>query len=116
MHAEIGKIYKDLSHYDDAADEYVKALKLRPEFVDVRVNLAIVYRNNKQFESSKRELEEALKINATYPEALIQLGLTCYMMGQLDRAKQEWLKVLTIRPGDRMAKMYMNLLMGAKRR
>lgn len=116
MHAELGKIYKDLSHYNDAIDEYIKALKLRPEFVDVRVNLAVVYRNNKEFTDSKRELEEALKINPTFPDAIIQLGITYYMMGQNDNAKREWLKVLTIRPGDKMAKMYMNLLMGAAKR
>lgn len=116
LHAELGKIYKDLSHYDDAIDEYVKALKLRPEFVDVRVNLAIVYRNNKEFEASRKELDEALKINPTFPDAIIQLGLTYYMMGQFDFAKREWLKALSIRPGDKMAKMYMNLLMGTAKR
>lgn len=116
MHAELGKIYKDLSHYNDAAEEYIKALKLRPEFVDVRVNLGIVYRDNKELDASKREFEEALKINPTFPDAIIQLGLTYYMMEQFDNAKREWLKVLNLRPGDKMAKMYMNLLMGVAKR
>lgn len=111
MHAELGKIYKDLGLYDDAAEEYKKALNLRPEFIDIRVNLGVVYRNGKNYQQSVKELEEAINLNPDFPDGITQLGLTYYAMGQLDKAKHEWLKVLRIRPGDKMAMMYMNLLM-----
>ncbi|MEE9614973.1 MAG: tetratricopeptide repeat protein [Thermodesulfobacteriota bacterium] len=110
MHAAIGSVYKDLAFYSEAVDAYRKALLLRPEFVDIKINLGMVYRDMKDFSRSVRELEDAAKMNAAYHAARVQLGLTYYAMGQRDRAKAEWLKVLRFDPNDKMANMYMNLL------
>lgn len=112
MHAQIAGIYKDLGCYDDAADEYRKALKLRPEFADLRTELGAVYRDMKDYESAVKELVAAVKANENYPPSRIQLGLTYYLMGSHEMAKAEWEKVLAKRPDDRMARMYLRLLSG----
>ncbi|HBG45493.1 MAG TPA: hypothetical protein DDW94_00725 [Deltaproteobacteria bacterium] len=110
MHADLGLIYKDLGFYTEAAEEFKKALRLRPEFVDIRTSLGVVYRDMKDFESAIREFNETIKEHPDYPGSRIQLGLTHYVMGQRDLAKAEWLKVLGENPGNKMAQMYMNLL------
>lgn len=111
MHAGIGTIYKDLGYYSQAADEYRRALELRPEFVDLKAHLGAVYRDMKDFPRAVKELEEAVKINPNYHVSRIQLGLTYYTMGQHERAKTEWLTVLRTQPDNKMAQMYMNLLL-----
>lgn len=111
MHASLGNIYKDIAYYTEAADEFKRALKLRPDFIDIKTNLAIVYRNLKDYPNAIKELEESLELIPDSTSSRTQLGLTYYMMNQFDRAKAEWLKVLRKNPDDKMAQMYMNLLM-----
>lgn len=111
MHSGLGAIYKDLGFYTEAADEFRKALALRPEFIDIRTSLGVVLRDMKDFDAAISELEETLRQSPEYSHGRIQLGLTYYTMGQHDRAKTEWLKVLRSNPNDRLAQMYMNLLL-----
>ncbi|MBI5642460.1 MAG: tetratricopeptide repeat protein [Deltaproteobacteria bacterium] len=111
MHAELGAIYKDLGLYAQAAEEFKKALILSPDFVDIKTTLGIVYRDMMDYSKAVNELEEAVRLNPDYPASRIQLGLTYYTMGQLEKAKTEWLKVLRKHPNDKMAQMYMNLLL-----
>ncbi|MBI4949910.1 MAG: tetratricopeptide repeat protein [Deltaproteobacteria bacterium] len=115
MHASIASIYKDLGLYAEAAEEYRKALTMSPEFIDIRTSLGVVYRDMTDFASAIRELDDALKTSPDFPAARIQLGLTYYAMGQHEKAKTEWLKVLRKHPEDKMAQMYMNLLLTPSR-
>ncbi|MBI5492115.1 MAG: tetratricopeptide repeat protein [Deltaproteobacteria bacterium] len=115
MHAGIGTIYKDLGYYGQAVDEYRKALALRPEFVDIKTCLGVVFRDMSEYGKAIKELEEAVRLNPDYPSPRIQLGLTYYAMGQHEKAKTEWLKVLRSHPEDKMAQMYMNLLLTPSR-
>ncbi|CAG1066415.1 TPR repeat-containing protein YrrB [uncultured bacterium] len=114
MHSGLGAIYKDLGFYNEAADEFKKALKLRPGFVDIKTNLGVVYRDMKDYEKALRELEETVSQNPEYAHSRVQLGLTYYTMGQQERARSEWLKVLRANPEDKVAQMYMNLLLTPK--
>ncbi|MCC6503100.1 MAG: tetratricopeptide repeat protein [Deltaproteobacteria bacterium] len=114
MHSGLGSIYKDLGFYNEAADEFRKALALRPEFADIRTNLGIVLRDMKDYDGALRELEDAVRQHPDYAPSRVQLGLTCYAMGQHERAKTEWLKVLRANPEDKVAQMYMNLLLTPK--
>lgn len=111
MHDSLATIYKDLGYYAEAAQEYRKALNLRPEFVDIKTNLGAVYRDMKDYPGAVKELEDAIRLNPDYPTARIQLGLTYYVMGQHEKAKTEWLKVLRGFPENKMAQMYLNLLL-----
>ncbi|MDO8427239.1 MAG: tetratricopeptide repeat protein [Deltaproteobacteria bacterium] len=115
MHAGLGTIYKDLGFYNEAVDEYKKALSLRPEFVDMKTSLGAVFRDMAEYGKAVKELEEAVRLNPDYSASRIQLGLTYYTMGHHERAKTEWLKVLRSHPDDKMARMYMNLLLTPSR-
>jgi tetratricopeptide (TPR) repeat protein len=114
MHSGLGSIYKDLGFYSEAADEFRKALKLRPEFADIKTSLGVVLRDMKDFDSALKELEDAVRENPDYTQSRVQLGLTYYAMGQHEKAKTEWLKVLRANPADKVAQMYMNLLLTPK--
>lgn len=115
MHSSLGTIYKDLGFYAEAADEYRKALALRPEFIDIKTKLGAVYRDMKDFNNSLKELNEAVALNENYTHPRVQLGLTFYTMGDTERAKAEWLKALEKNPEDKMANMYLTLLLTPSR-
>ena len=66
-------------------------------------------------DTALKTLEEAVERNPEHPSSRIQLGLTYYVMGQHEKAKTEWLKVLRKRPDDKMAQMYLNLLLTPQR-
>ena len=114
MHSGLGSIYKDLGFYNEAADEFRKALALRPEFADIRTNLGVVMRDMKNYDGALRELEDTVAQHPDYAPSRVQLGLTYYAMGQHEKAKTEWLKVLRVNPEDKVAQMYMNLLLTPK--
>lgn len=115
MHAELGEIYKELGLYNEAVYEFKKALSMRPEFVDIKTSLGAVYRDMKEYNLSVKELEDAVRLNPDFPSTRTQLGLTYYTMGLHEKAKTEWLKILRQNPGDKMAQMYMNLLLTPSR-
>src|SRR4030067_1203051 len=66
MHAGLGAIYKDLGFYNDAAAAFKKALKLRPEFADIRTSLGVVLRDMKNYDGAIKELEETVTQHPAY--------------------------------------------------
>lgn len=110
MHADIGRIYKDLGMYEEAASEYRMALALRPAFVDIRTELAVALRGTKDFLTAIKELKESVELKPDYAAARIQLGLTYFLMGEHGKATAEWATVLKKYPEDKLARMYMNLV------
>lgn len=110
MHAEMGDIYEHLGLIDSAIDEYKKALKLRPDFVDVRTKIGIVLRDGGEIEKAVKEFLIAKNNNTTYASVLINLGLAYYSQGKLDLAQTEWEAVKKENPKYRLAQMYLNLL------
>jgi tetratricopeptide (TPR) repeat protein len=41
MHSELGDVYRSIGLYDEAIEEYRKALKLKPQFVDIKPSSAL---------------------------------------------------------------------------
>ncbi|MBI5286152.1 MAG: tetratricopeptide repeat protein, partial [Deltaproteobacteria bacterium] len=66
MHADIGAIYQDLGFYEEAIEEYKKALALRPNFVDIKTKLGVVYRDSGEYTMAIKELEEVKSVNPNY--------------------------------------------------
>lgn len=110
MHASLGDIYKDFAMYDEALQEYGKALNLRDEFVDIQLKVALVYRDLKDFDRTLKELEAAKAKRPNFVEAFIHIGLTYFMMDEKEKAKQEWLNALKINPKNTLANMYLKMV------
>lgn len=109
-HYKIGNLYLDFGMFDEAMDEYMKALKLRPTLADVHTKLGIALRSKDRFEDAIVHFTKAKESNPHYGPAWVQLGLTYHMRGLTGLAHQEWEKALEINPDLREAKAYLNLL------
>lgn len=110
MHAEIAERYEELQWFDEAIEEYKKALKLRPTFVDIRTKLAVLEREKGNIEEAIEHLTQCLLENPNYLPSYIQLGLSYYSMGEYDLAKKQWENVLKKDPDNAVAKTYLAMI------
>lgn len=109
LHANIGDIYRSLSLYSHAIEEYQKALVLNPGYIDIRTKLGISYRENGAPEKSLIELKKVTKTDPKYVHAEVQLGITYYSMGKIQEAKKQWNEAIKRDPGNEYAQMYLRL-------
>lgn len=108
-HGKLGDLYFDLALYEDALEEYRKALKLCPNFVDIITKIGITLREQRVFNEAIQMLMKAKQINPKYILAYIHLGITYYMKGFLDLAMEEWEAAQRIDPSRREVQVYIAL-------
>jgi tetratricopeptide (TPR) repeat protein len=108
QHGDLGDIYFDLGFFDEAIEEYRKAVGLGRNFADLHAKLAIAYRERGEYERAVEEFREALSCNATYIPAYLHLGVTHYMHGKLDQAIEVWQSALEADPEAKAVKVYLN--------
>jgi tetratricopeptide (TPR) repeat protein len=115
-HYKLGNMYLDVNMYDEAIDEYQKAIKLQSHkgFADVHTKLGVALRNKGLFDEAVSQLMKAKEINALYGQAWVQLGITYYMTGKYDLALAEWEEALRRMPGLKEAKTYIEFIKKGK--
>jgi tetratricopeptide (TPR) repeat protein len=110
MHADVGTVYESIGMFDEAIEEFGKALALRPEFVDIRTKLANTLREQGELKLAIKELRQAKKDRPDYAPARIGLGLAYYSSGQIKDAIAEWKGVVAQDPDNARAQMYLRLV------
>ena len=108
-HLELGTLYEKYLRFEDAKEEYNKALKLTPQNPEVSLHMARLYEKQGNFQESMKELKKLKTIDPTYVPALIRLGLSYYAQGRMIDAVQEWEKVLDIDHKNSDALMYLDM-------
>ncbi len=82
-------------NYDQAIEDFGKAIRMEPENPTYRYQLAVVYFALARWEDSERELRSALKVNAYYSDAHNLLGAILAEKGDRPGALAEFQKVLS---------------------
>jgi tetratricopeptide (TPR) repeat protein len=111
-HADLGDLYEGIGFFKEAVEEYQKALKLGPTFIDIHCKLAICLREMGKYKESIQAFKKALKANARYHYASVQLGVTLYASGKVKEAIAQWKKTLKSQPYNEGARMYLRLAEG----
>lgn len=109
-HFELGDLYFRYRRFDEAIDEYNKAIILEPTTIEIHVRRAKAFAKKGFITRAIQELQQ-LKIQ--YPHELaihIQLGLLHYSQGNNLDAELEWESVLETEPLHREARGYLDLL------
>jgi tetratricopeptide (TPR) repeat protein len=109
-HAELGDLYAESGAISEAAEQYRRALTLRPEFHDIRNKLAETLMDLGEFELAEAELRQALAGNARFMNARLNLGLLLYRMERLDEAEAEWRACERQQPENRQLRAFLALL------
>jgi tetratricopeptide (TPR) repeat protein len=110
LHFELGEIYRGINLYDDAINEFKKALFIRPTFVDIKTRLADTYREQGNIDKAIKEYIDAKKLGKNYSAISINLGISYYAQGKYQKARGEWEEVVMKDPNNKRAPMYLSLL------
>ena len=100
----LGNLYFDLGRFDAAVDPYQKALKLKPDNDNVRVDYAVSLFNTGKGDSAVKELEQVIQHNPKHQTAYYNLGVIHLHLKHSDKAKMYWEHVLHIDPDTELAK------------
>jgi len=110
MHAEIADIYHGLGLWEQAVDEYRRALEMAPDFPDVRTSLAETYRDQRRFAEALVELKKVKEMAPNFLPARVSLGTIYFSMNRLNEAIAEWDEVLQIDPAHPTARTFLRML------
>jgi tetratricopeptide (TPR) repeat protein len=106
-HARLGDLYYALSMYDEAMEEYRKALTLKPNLVDIMTKIGIALREQGALDEAIRIFMRAKEVHPRYTQAIIHLGITYYMKGFVDLARAEWETLREVDPDGYGASLYL---------
>jgi tetratricopeptide (TPR) repeat protein len=112
MHAELSQAYQDAGMTQEAIGELERAVRLCPQFADLRTRLAVLYRDGGQPERAREELEAARQANPGYAQARLLLGVMMLSAGELDAAETEFETVIERDPDNKGAQMYLRVVRG----
>jgi tetratricopeptide (TPR) repeat protein len=110
MYADIGDVYAAGACLEAAVEEYRRAVKLCPHFVDIRLKLASALRDKGDRAAALAELEGCVREHPGFIPARIALGVCLYGADRVAEAERVWREVLTLSPGHRGAEMYLSLI------
>jgi tetratricopeptide (TPR) repeat protein len=113
LHAEVAQAYVDAGMPTDAKQELRKAILLCPQFSDLRLKLANLYRESGDLDAARFELEEAVGNRPRYVPAWVALGVTRLSLGDAKAAVAAWEKALEIEPDNKAAGMYLRMSKGS---
>jgi len=108
-HYELAELYFSFDRFDEALAEFNKSIVLDPKNLTLQLKLAKVY-SKKNFSNKAAEVLNKLKSeNPEYIPGRIGLGVFLYGQGRVLDARLEWQKVLSLKPSNDEAKMYLSM-------
>jgi tetratricopeptide (TPR) repeat protein len=108
-HLELADLYFRYRRYDEAIEEYSKAIGLDHTMLDVKIRRAKVYAKKGFVTRAIQELQQMKHENQRFIPARVQLGLLQYSQGNVLDAELEWETILEIEPNNREALAYLEM-------
>jgi tetratricopeptide (TPR) repeat protein len=109
-HFELGDLYFRYRRFDEAVEEYNKAILLDPQTIDIRVKRAKAFAKKGFVTRAIQDLQQLKVERPADPTVRIQLGLLHYSQGNVLDAELEWESVLETDPVNREASAYLDLI------
>jgi len=101
-----GVQYDDQGKYEQAINEFTKAIEINPGYADVYNKRGISYYNREKYDLAIRDYNKAIEINPKYAEAFNNRGIVYYQQEKYDLATSNYTKAIEIDP--KYAKAYHN--------
>lgn len=89
-HAGLGDLYSEAGASAEAAEQYARALELRPKFHDIRNRYAAALIELERLDDAASELQQTLEWNPRFLAARLNLGLVLFRQGRREDAAAEW--------------------------
>lgn len=107
LHNRTAHGYEQAGLWDQATQEYTKALQIYPRMPDIRLRLAKLFLKRNAYQQSREQLMNLLEDNPNYPECLNLLGTIAFRMGEWESAENFWQRTQNINPSDRTSRTYL---------
>jgi tetratricopeptide (TPR) repeat protein len=114
-HFELADLYFRYRRFDEAIEEYNKAILLDPTTAEMRIKRAKAFAKKGFISRAIQDLQQLKSERPTDLAVRIQLGLLHYSQGNALDAELEWESVIEMNPTDREAIAYLDLLKSKNR-
>jgi tetratricopeptide (TPR) repeat protein len=100
----LGTILGDAGKYDEAAAHFAKALRTKPDFLevisdaDIRTNLGLLFARQGKLAEAVEQLNEALRLNSNSAEAHTTLGVVLLRSGRAEESIPHFSAALQLKP------------------
>jgi tetratricopeptide (TPR) repeat protein len=94
----LGTALAQLTRFNEAEDQFRRAIGIRPGFVEAHFNLAGVLQSRGRLDESELPLRRALKLKPSYIDARVSLGMSLKLLGRLQEARDCYDKALRAAP------------------
>lgn len=111
-HAKLGDLYMAADRPSEAADQYRKALEVRPRFMDIHSKLGEALLEMGDAERAKDEFQRVLEDNEHFWYARLKLGVALQHLGDDEGAVREWKRVAEQVPDDMRPRAYIASVRG----
>ena len=112
---QLGNMYFDAGRFQDAADWYDAALKIRPKDVNVSTDLGIAYYYMNQPDRALTQFERSLAVDPGHAKTLLNIGIVrAFGKQDLKGAADVWQKVLVVAPSSEEARAARQALDGLR--
>ncbi len=108
-HSELAEMYFKFHRYDEALDDFAKALRLDPTNLHLRIKIAKCYAKKGFTTRAIQELTQLCAENDSFVEARIQLGLMHYSQGNIIDAQLEWEQAYELAPNNSEIREYLSM-------
>ena len=78
---------------EKAIEEYQKALKLNPSYIEAYMNIGAIYVDKKEYDQAIQQFKKVIELNYYYGKAHYNLGMVYLYKGEKEKAQDE-LKIL----------------------
>jgi len=97
-HHDQGVAFASRGVFDQAIDQYLAAIRLKPDYAETYNNLGNAYDAMGLAEKAIEQYQTALRLKPGYAEAHYNLGLVFERRGELKKARTEYERTLKARP------------------
>lgn len=98
VHLCLGNIYQARNMFDKAAEQYLIAVNLAPEFVEAHNNLGAVYQFLKMPDKAMEQFLIAIKLKPDFAEAQLNLGIIYQTLNMPEKAIAQYMAAIKLRP------------------
>lgn len=108
-HIELGDLYLQYKRFDQAIEQYQKALQLTQKKSDIALLIAEAYTQAGQKKQAIQELRQVLQMNHKLITPRLKLGLILYNSNMIAEAVDQWENVLRLDPRNDEAQRYLKM-------
>ena len=98
-HYQRAAAHKNVGEYEQAMSEFRYVLERRPDHLNARIGLGLVYGFAGMFDESLAELKLAVEADPSSVDALLYLAKTLCMLGLYEEARERFARILQLQPG-----------------